>query len=113
LEDFYWCVDHLVLDHILSADFALPGITGHNIQRFFQVTLFRVLSIMNFWECCLTVVWVGLFLFLALARFDISAADVLTSRTSTLPYNSDKMLKMMQLVKNARGMPARCSENDC
>jgi hypothetical protein len=51
-------------------------------------------------------------LFPALARFNTRTADVLTSGNSTVPYDSDKMLKMMKLVQNARGVRVRCREND-
>jgi hypothetical protein len=50
--------------------------------------------------------------FPAPARFNTSTADVLTSGNSTVPYDTDKMLKMMTLVQNARGIRVRCREND-
>jgi hypothetical protein len=34
---------------------------------------------------------------------DISCIDMLTSRTSTLPYDDDKMQKMISLVEKAKG----------
>ena len=40
--------------------------------------------------------------------------DVLTSRSSTLPYDDDTMRRMIQLVQVAKGTPVGYKEeNDC
>ena len=40
--------------------------------------------------------------------------DVITSRSSTLPYDDDTMRRMIQLVQAAKGTPVGCKEeNDC
>jgi hypothetical protein len=41
---------------------------------------------------------------------DSKIADVMTSRSSTLPYDADTMQKMIKLVKNAKSMSAFCDE---
>jgi hypothetical protein len=35
--------------------------------------------------------------------FDIGGLDMMTSKTSTLPYNDDEMQKMITLVEKAKG----------
>jgi hypothetical protein len=36
---------------------------------------------------------------------NIDAIDVLTSKSSTLPYDDDTMRRMVRLVQGAKGMP--------
>jgi hypothetical protein len=41
----------------------------------------------------------------------IDTIDVITSKSSTLPYDDDTMRKMIQLVQGAKGAPV-CSGED-
>ena len=40
-------------------------------------------------------------------------ADTITSNSPTLPVNIDKMQKMIEIVKNAKGMPTYITELKC
>ena len=37
----------------------------------------------------------------------VGTTDVMTSKSSTLPYDEDTMYKMIKLVRKAKGMPRR------
>jgi hypothetical protein len=39
--------------------------------------------------------------------------DTITSNSPTLPVNIDKMQKMIEIVKNAKGMPTYITELKC
>jgi len=40
--------------------------------------------------------------------------DILTSRSSTLPFDDDAMRRMIRLAQAAKGTPIRCKgEHDC
>ena len=41
---------------------------------------------------------------------NIDTIDVLTSKSSTLPYDGDTMGGMIRLVQRAKGMPMYCKE---
>ena len=45
-------------------------------------------------------------------RPTIHIADVMTSMSSTLPYDEDTMYKMINLVRKAKGTPVNCKESD-
>ena len=59
---------------------------------------------MNLWEYCRMAVSVNSgILFLSQRSSSIDMADVMTSKSSTLPYDNDTMQKMLALVRNAKG----------
>jgi len=41
---------------------------------------------------------------------NIDSTDVITSRSSTLPYDDDTMRRMIRLVQAAKGAPVSCKE---
>jgi len=41
---------------------------------------------------------------------NIDTIDVITSKSSTLPYSDDTMRRMIRLVQGAKGKPVCCKE---
>jgi hypothetical protein len=43
----------------------------------------------------------------------VGATDVMTSKSSTLPYDVDTMQKMINIVRKAKGTPKRYKGDTC
>ena len=44
---------------------------------------------------------------------NIDTIDVLTSKSSTLPYDGDTMRRMVRIVQEAKSTPIYCKEKGC
>ena len=47
-----------------------------------------------------------------MTKDNVGTTDVMTSKSSTFPWNDEKMLKMIRVVQNAKGIPVFYNEND-
>jgi hypothetical protein len=87
--------------------FVWIGVTGHFFQPFLRVVIFQSMRMMSSWGSWYMAASVSRLIqgWSSMKNLIVDALDVMTSKSSTFPYDDNTMERMVGLVQKAKSTP--------